>query len=463
MTLRLRFGARSDVGLTREGNEDAMYAGPQLLAVADGMGGHAAGEVASRVVIETLAPLDESPPDGDVTAAMRRAVETANAYLRDMVAADSALEGMGTTLTALLWVQQTLGLVHIGDSRAYLLRDGNLEQITHDHTLVQTLIDQGRITPDEANTHPQRSWITNALDGRSDIELDLSIRDVRAGDRYLVCSDGLSSYVSEQTIAEALGAGDPQAACDGLVDLALRAGGLDNITCIVADIVDEDANGERPIVGGAAAQPDGSSPAVANVGTRSDSPAARAAAIQPRREPAPPAQEPPASSEPRHATPSAPRSRMSRRVVLVLSLVLLLVVGAAIGTFLYIRTLYYVGVADSATPTVGIYRGVDGSVLGYDLDSLTDRSNLPVEALTDDDRDKVSDGIQADNHDDARRIVTALRTNACAIATPSVAPSATASPTPSPTHSIATTKKRRAAHPKPSPTPTPPPYCTDSP
>ena len=154
---------------------------------------------------------------------------------------------------------------------------------------------------------------------------------------------------------------------------------------------------------------------------------------------------------------------MSRRVVLVLSLVLLLVVGAAIGTFLYIRTLYYVGVADSATPTVGIYRGVDGSVLGYDLDSLTDRSNLPVEALTDDDRDKVSDGIQADNHDDARRIVTALRTNACAIATPSVAPSATASPTPSPTHSIATTKKRRAAHPKPSPTPTPPPYCTDSP
>src|SRR3954451_2286433 len=214
MALRLRFDARSDVGRTREGNEEALYAGSRLLAVADGMGGHAAGEVASRVVIETLVPLDESPPGGEITDAMRRAVETANTYLRDMVAADNALEGMGTTLTALLWVEQTLGLVHIGDSRAYLLRDRRLHQVTHDHTLVQSLIDQGRITPDEANTHPQRSWITNALDGRTDIELDLSMREVRAGDRYLICSDGLSSYVSEQTLEEALQDGDPQAACD---------------------------------------------------------------------------------------------------------------------------------------------------------------------------------------------------------------------------------------------------------
>src|SRR3954462_13316791 len=276
MTLSLRFGARSDVGLAREGNEDAMYAGPRLLAVADGMGGHAAGEVASRVVIETIAPLDagsaDPATDGDLTGDLRSAVETANGYLRDMVAADSALEGMGTTLTALLWVQQTLGLVHIGDSRAYLLRDGHLEQVTHDHTLVQTLIDQGRITPDEANTHPQRSWITNALDGRPDIELDLSIRDVRVGDRYLVCSDGLSSYVGEQTIAEALGSGDPQTSCDRLVDLALRAGGLDNVTCIVADIVEEDGADEGPIVGGAAAQ------APHERSRPHDHPAARAAA-----------------------------------------------------------------------------------------------------------------------------------------------------------------------------------------
>ena len=455
MTLSLRFGARSDVGLTREGNEDALYAGPRLLAVADGMGGHAAGEVASRVVIETLAPLDESPPDGELTDALRRAVETANAYLRDMVAADNALEGMGTTLTALLWVQQTLGLVHIGDSRAYLLRDGNLEQVTHDHTLVQTLIDQGRITPDEANTHPQRSWITNALDGRPDIELDLSIRDVRVGDRYLVCSDGLSSYVSEQTIAETLASGDPQASCDGLVDLALRAGGLDNITCIVADIVEDETAGDGPIVGGAAAHDapdgDGQSPAAA----RGDSPAARAAAIQSRRTPE---ETPPTTAEPE--TTATPRGRMSRRLVLVLAVVALLVVGGAVGTFFYIRTLYYVGVAKSATPTVGVYRGVDGSVLGMDLDSLTDRSDLPVTALTDDDRARVVDGIQADGRDDARRIVAALRGDACAAVTPSAAPSA--SPTPSPSRSASTTTTKRA-HPKPSPTPTPPPYCAETP
>jgi protein phosphatase len=465
VTLRLRFGARSDVGLTREGNEDSLYAGPRLLAVADGMGGHAAGEVASRVVIEALVPLDEAPPDGDVTAAMRQAVETANGYLRDMVAADSALEGMGTTLTALLWVQQKLGLVHIGDSRAYLLRQGGLEQVTHDHTLVQTLIDQGRITPDEANTHPQRSWITNALDGRADIELDLSIRDVRVGDRYLVCSDGLSSYVSEQTIAEALGSGEPQAACDQLVDLALRAGGLDNITCIVADIVDEDEADDGPIVGGAAAHADEPPVGPAAAGPRTDSPAARAAAIQPRRT----SQPKPSPASPPRATAAdtdddepqpAGRSRGSRRLVLVLALVALIVIGGAVATFVYIRTLYYVGVASSAAPTVGVYRGVDGSVLGFDLKSLADRSDVPVSALPDDERARVTSGIQADGHDDARRIVATLRQDACANAISSSAPAAppTASPSPSPAASTAAKRKHRA-HPTPSPAPTPPPYC----
>ena len=455
MTLSLRFGARSDVGLAREGNEDALYAGPGLLAVADGMGGHAAGEVASRVVIEALVPLDDSPPDGDLTDAMRRAVETANGYLRDMVAADSALEGMGTTLTALLWAGQTLGLVHIGDSRAYLLRDGRLEQVTHDHTFVQTLIDQGRITPDEANTHPQRSWITNALDGRPDIVLDLSIRDVRAGDRYLVCSDGLSGYVSEQTLEETLRSGDPQTACDRLVDLALRAGGLDNISAIVADIVDEESAGGDAIVGGAAAEPHEADDPV----PPSDSPAARAAAIQPRRVETEPAN---ADTPAERPSPPAPRrSRISRRLVAVLAVVVLLIVGGAIATFFYIRTLYYVGVAQGSTPTVGVYRGVQGTVLGWDLDSLTDRSDVPVGALPDDDRAKVTAGIDADSHSDARRIVAALRGDACAAATPTASPTASPSPSPSRTRT-ATRKHHRAATPSPTPTPTLPSYCSGS-
>jgi PPM family protein phosphatase len=453
VSLSLRYAARTDVGLIREGNEDALYAGPQLLAVADGMGGHAAGEVASRIVIETLAQLDASPPDGDLRAAMRRAVEAANSYLRDMVAADSALEGMGTTLTALLWVRQTLGLVHIGDSRAYLLRDGRLEQVTHDHTWVQTLIDQGRISPDEANTHPQRSWITNALDGREDIELDLSIRDVRVGDRYLVCSDGLSSYVSEPTMEEALHADDPQGACDRLVDLALRAGGLDNVTCIVADIVDQADAAGGPIVGGAAA----GGQAIQADEDRTDSPAARAAAIRPR--PSAPASDPAPKTV--DDEPATLRPRGSRRLALVLIGIAVLVIAGALGTFFYIRTLYYVGVAKGTTATVGVYRGVQGSVIGLDLDSLTDRSNLPVTALSADERDRVGAGIPADSHADAQRIVAALRDDACARAT--ATPRPVASPSPAPTR---TGSHRRHANAKPTPSvsPSPPPaYCTATP
>jgi protein phosphatase len=452
------------VGLIREGNEDALYAGPRLLAVADGMGGHAAGEVASRVVIESLVPLDASPPDGDLTEAMRRAVVTANGYLRDMAAADGALEGMGTTLTALVWVNQQLGLVHIGDSRAYLLRDGELQQVTHDHTLVQSLIDQGRITPDEATTHPQRSWITNALDGRPDIVLDLSLRDVRAGDRYLVCSDGLSSYVSEQTIAEALRTGDPQAACDQLVDLALRSGGLDNVTCIVADLVDDDGAGPGPIVGGAAAVAAAADP-------RADSPAARAAAIQPRPRASTPPLQP--GAEPGGAEPAADRLRGSRRVGYVLAAVVVLVIAGVAATLLYARTQFYVGAAQGSTPTVGVYRGVEGSVAGLDLSRLSDRTDLPVSALPNSFRDQVSSGMQASSHDDARRIVARLRSAACATVTPpalpSPQPSTKASSQPSAQASAQAspgtgTHRRHRAGSTPTPSPSPiPSYCAVSP
>jgi protein phosphatase len=463
VTLSLRYAARTDVGLAREGNEDALYAGPRLLAVADGMGGHAAGEVASRVVIETLAPLDGAQPDGEVESALRSAVQTANDYLRDMVAADGALEGMGTTLTAFLWTGEQLALVHIGDSRAYLLRDGQMRQVTHDHTFVQTLIDEGRITPDEANTHPQRSWITNALDGRPDVHLDLSLVDVQLGDHLLVCSDGLSSYVSEQTIAEAIADDDPRAACDHLVDLALRAGGLDNISCIVAEVVDDPAAGAvvpegeaAPIVAGAAAEP-GPSPADLE---RKDSPATRAAEIAPRHRRRP-------ASPPADTTGSeTPRRRRSYRLVAVFVLILLIVIAGGVATFLYVRTQYYVGVAGSAPETVGVYRGVGGKVLGIDLDRLTARTNLPVQALPDYDRTRVDDGIQADGKSDALRIVGTLRSDACALATP--APTAKPSASPRPSASSSTTRKRTARHrvrptPRPTPTPTLPTYCQATP
>ncbi len=216
MTLALRYAARSHTGLLRTGNEDSAYAGPRLLAVADGMGGHAAGEVASAVTIATLAPLDDDVPGADLLDALRSSALSANDHLQQMVSGDPALEGMGTTLVALLFAGGRLGLLHVGDSRCYLLRDGALTQITHDHTLVQTLVDDGRISEEEASTHPQRSLITRALDGRGEVELDLSVREARPGDRYLLCTDGLTGPVGRtETLLESLQDPDPRPAPTG--------------------------------------------------------------------------------------------------------------------------------------------------------------------------------------------------------------------------------------------------------
>jgi serine/threonine protein phosphatase PrpC len=456
VTLALRYGARSDVGLLRDGNEDAMYAGPRLLAVADGMGGHAAGEVASRIAIETVAGLDLDPPGSDLITALKDAVDSANGYLRDMVAADNALEGMGTTLTALLSAGQRLGLVHVGDSRAYLLRAGTLQQITHDHTLVQNLVDEGRISPEEASTHPQRSWITRALDGRGEVELDLSVREARAGDRYLLCTDGLSGVVSEETMREALSLPDPQEACDRLVDLALRAGGPDNITCIVADIVDEPAPDEEPIVGGAAAD-------AAPVARTEDSPASRAAQMNNRGNHRATADTVVDEAADDDSGESSER-RSSRRLAYLLVAVVVVVALGVLGSWLYIRTQFFVGTAKGSPSTVGLFRGVSGSVLGIDLSSLDERTDVPTTALPDFERTRVESGIDAKSHDDARRIVSQLRAEACAQAMagpPATAPTLPpASPSPSPSRSAAAKNTPSAS---PTPTPTPPAYCKGAP
>src|SRR5918993_2716331 len=250
MTVALRYAVRSDRGLMRTNNEDSVYAGPRLLALADGMGGHAAGEVASNVVISALAHLDEDRPIDDLISTLRDATADANDHLRDLVMQDPNLDGMGTTLTALLFADSRVGLVHVGDSRAYLVRGGQLTQITHDDTFVQALIDEGRLTAEEASSHPQRSLILHALNG-ADVEPDLSIREVRVGDRYLLCSDGLSDVVSPDTLLEALQLPDPHESADRLVELALRAGGPDNVTCIVADVIDVPYADDAPVMDGA--------------------------------------------------------------------------------------------------------------------------------------------------------------------------------------------------------------------
>ncbi|MBC9726394.1 Stp1/IreP family PP2C-type Ser/Thr phosphatase [Streptomyces sp. TRM68367] len=262
MSLSLRFAAGSHKGMIREGNEDSGYAGPRLLAIADGMGGQAAGEVASSEVISTIVSLDDDVPGSDILTSLGTAVQRANDQLRAMVEEDPQLEGMGTTLTALLWTGQRLGLVHVGDSRAYLLRDGVLTQITQDHTWVQRLVDEGRITEEEAGTHPQRSLLMRALGSGDHVEPDLSIREVRAGDRYLICSDGLSGVVSHQTLEDTLASYQgPQETVQNLIELALRGGGPDNITVIVADVLDLDTGDtlaghltDTPVVVGAVAE-----------------------------------------------------------------------------------------------------------------------------------------------------------------------------------------------------------------
>lgn len=238
-TLGIRYAARSDVGMLREGNEDSAYAGSHLLAVADGMGGHVGGEIASAAAIDALRKLDQDLPANELLAALEQTVKTANDNLHRIVETEPKLQGMGTTLTAMLWADDQIALVHIGDSRAYLLRDGSLFQITHDHTLVQSLVDEGRISPDEAATHPQRSLLLRALDGRGEVDPDLSLREAKEGDRYLLCSDGLSGVVTAETIFQVLtDVDEPDQAVRQLIDLANRGGGPDNITCVVADVVD---------------------------------------------------------------------------------------------------------------------------------------------------------------------------------------------------------------------------------
>jgi protein phosphatase len=420
MTLVLRYAARSDRGLIRGSNQDSVYAGPRLLAVADGMGGHAAGDVASKVVIAALEHLDDDAPTGDMLSSLRNAVFDGSEHLREVIRESPELEGMGTTLTAVLFAGGRLALCHVGDSRAYLVRDGQTSQITHDDTFVQTLIDDGRITEDEASSHPQRSLLLRALNGQ-DVDPDLSMREARAGDRYLLCSDGLSGVVSHETMAEALRDPDPQATADRLIELALRSGGPDNITCIVADVVDDDGSSSMdPVVDGAAGD---------NRGQREVDPrsaAGRAALADPR--PTPP---PVATAT---ASPPVKRRRPLRAALLALAAVVVLA-AAAVGFYAFVGNHWFVRSVDGGD--VAVYRGINASLAGVDLYRLDTPTQLSLTDLTQAARSRVESGIEADDRADADRILDNLleqRLPSCAVAsatpsTTSAAPTTTAAPT----------------------------------
>jgi protein phosphatase len=389
MTLTMRYAARSDRGLIRQGNQDSVYAGPRLLAVADGMGGMAAGDVASNIVIGAMAHLDDDVPSNAPLDSLRAAVDAANQQIRDAVDANPAMEGMGTTLTGMLFGGNRFGMVHIGDSRAYLLRDNDFGQITRDDTYVQLLVDEGRITPEEANTHPQKSLLMRALDGR-DADPEYSVRQAVAGDRYLLCSDGLSGVVSDETIGATMKEyADPNECAERLVQLALRGGGPDNITVIIADVTDEDIVEEAPVVGGAAAN-DRGMVSSADAST----PAARASALTQPRDPAPPA------GGGRDEDDDGGPRRHPWRTVLVLVILAGLIGGGLWGGWRYTQSKYYVGV--TADGTIAVFQGIPGAIAGFELSTVDLLSDTKIEDLTPVAQEKVKEGIPSDSQEAAR-------------------------------------------------------------
>jgi PPM family protein phosphatase len=247
MRVAIRYAAGSDVGRARENNEDSAYAGPWLLAVADGMGGHVGGEIASSLAVHALAPVDAEVPKANLVDTLERAVLAANEAIARKVEAEPGLASMGTTCTAMLWSGTHTALAHIGDSRAYMLRDGVLYQITEDHTLEKMLTGEDGAAPHLAHR------LVRVLDGRPERKPDLSLRETLPGDRYLLCSDGLTDAVDAEALHQVLtGEPDPQVAVRALVDLANRNGGPDNVTVVVADVVAEGAEARPPVVLGAA-------------------------------------------------------------------------------------------------------------------------------------------------------------------------------------------------------------------
>ncbi|MET8142995.1 Stp1/IreP family PP2C-type Ser/Thr phosphatase [Sphaerisporangium sp. NPDC005288] len=392
MTIALRYAARSDVGLLREGNEDSAYASPRLLAVADGMGGHAHGEVASSVAITAMSSLDRDASGGDLLSAIEAAVRDANRKLHEMVGRDPSLKGMGTTLTAMLWSGTRVALVHVGDSRAYLLRNGELYQITHDHTLVQSLVDDGRITQEEAASHPQRSILLRALDGSGEVDPDLSLREAQINDRYLLCSDGLSSVVSAETLHHTLTTVDePDQVVRQLIDLANRGGGPDNITCIVADVVEIEEGqvvaGDAAVVGAAGSNRLRSQPP--------DTPAGRASTIT---APQPVIVDDDLDDEPAGGPAAnavaAPRRVKRRRAwpmaVVVVGLLAVAVGGGGYFGYRWTQDQYYVGAKGDE---LVLFRGVDTTIGPIQLNSVAQSTGLSVSSIPEPEREQVRRGI----------------------------------------------------------------------
>jgi serine/threonine protein phosphatase PrpC len=406
MTLSLRYSAATHVGRARRNkrNQDSGFASQHLLVVADGMGGGPAGDLASSVTVQALRRLD-GPPPSDLLQALAGAVHRANDRLAELIEDDPSLDGMGSTATAALFDGERIGLAHIGDSRGYLLRAGELERLTCDHTFVQALIDEGRLSEEDARHHPHRSLILRVLDGRQANDPDLALHDLQPGDRLLLCSDGLAGVVSDEAIAEALAAGSPDSAAEALIELALRAGGPDNITCIVADVVSSGvpttAAAGMLVVGAAADLARGHNgrhplpPPLADTGE-----------LPPVNDPDP--------EELRYAPRPPRRFRWLRRLVYAAVVIGVLFVAARLA-YDWSQRQYYVAAAGSQ---VAIYRGVQEQLPGLRLSTVFEAEQLPLSSLPVYARERVAGGIEVDGLTEARSTVAQLRGLAAECASP---------------------------------------------
>lgn len=419
MFLGIHFAARSDVGLIRSNNQDSAYAGPHLLVVADGMGGAAGGDIASSIAVGRLAALDgESHGPDEALDELKNAIADAHSEIVARAHNDPELSGLGTTVTALLRAGSTLSMAHIGDSRAYLLRDGHLDQVTTDHSFVQHLVDTGRLSAADAEHHPKRSMLLRVLgDVDADVPVDISVRETRPGDRWMLCSDGLSGVVSAETLHKTLAeVEDPGDCADALVSLALAGGAPDNVTCIVGDIVDIDE------------APDGVGPSTASqiVG----------AAAHDRNRPSV-GGEGPAGKAARLSTPQTPEDdeAPSRRQVWAARLrpwvlpvvALLVVIGGAWGAYIWTQAQYYVG---GSNEHVAIFRGIPQELPIVELHSLVETTDISLSSLAPYQQQRIDDTIRATSLDEARAVVTALEATVPAPAPlPVPEPSLTPEPT----------------------------------
>ena len=426
MPLALRFAALSDVGSVRKDNQDSGYAGSHLLVVADGVGGSARGDLASSTAVAALRRLDQQRQDeGEqrLLQAVAGGLHRAHDRIAELVESDSSLEGTSTTATVALFDGVRLGVGHVGDSRAYLLRDGDIDQLTDDHTFVQSLVDEGRITAEEARSHPHRNVILKAVDAVHDVDPDLFTVQVQVGDRLLLCSDGCCGVLGDDELAEILDGGSLDFIAVELVRRALDAGSNDNVTVVVAEVVDADApvadddadtyaaaSTGAMLVGAAADQPRDAMPGFRGhrsgdtgelEGVREGLAKAEGGRVAGGRGAAEPDPE-----ELRYAPQDRPRWWRVRGLLVPL-LVFGLIGGAGYAAWTWSQQQYYVAL-DSER--VAIFRGVDATVPGVQLSRVEEQTDVAADSLPGYSLTDLGDGIPAEDLDDARAIVDRLRT-----------------------------------------------------